>query len=323
MKNIQEFEQFFNISLKTDLANLDVRRKRIVNRFLIMFFLIFIPLVAVSILLQVYMQINYIGIIGSIVAVVVAILIFFLWVKDKLFYNDFKSQIINRIVYFISPDLQYSAKDSVNVSEFVTSRLFMHSVDKYNGDDLVFGKIEKTALRFSEIKAEYKTTSVDSKGRRRSEWHTLFKGLFFIADFNKDFKGSTVVLPNELGKGFAFLKKLMSIDRREKLVQLENVNFTKEFNVYGDDQVQSRYILSTSLMERILQYRIKSKNHIYLSFVDSKMYLGIAYSKDLFEPHYLKSMTNFNLVKTYYEDMILAVSIVEDLNLNLRIWTKE
>jgi len=323
MKSIQEFEQFFNTSLKTDLSNLDLRRKRIVKRFLIMLFLIFIPLVAVSLLLQFYMQINNIALIGCIVAVVVAILIYFLWVRDKLFYNDFKSQVINRIVYFISPELQYNAKDSVNVSEFVTSRLFMHSVDRFKGDDLVFGKIEKTAFRFSEIKAEYKTTTVDSKGNRKTQWHTLFKGLFFIADFNKEFTGSTVVLPNELGKGLTFLKKLMSIDRREKLVQLEDVNFTKEFNVYGDDQIQSRYILSTSLMERILQYRIKSKNHIYLSFVDSKMYLGIAYSKDLFEPSYLKSMVNFDLVKTYFEDMILAVSIVEDLNLNLRIWTKE
>lgn len=323
MKSIQEFEQFFNISLKTDLANLDLRRKRIVNRFLIMFFLIFIPIVAASVLLEMFMNINNIGIIGSIAAVIIAVLVFIFWVHDKLFYNDFKSQVINRIVYFISPELQYSAKDSINVSEFVTSRLFMHNVDRFKGDDLVFGRIDKTAFRFSEIKAEYKTTTVDSKGNRKTQWHTLFKGLFFIADFNKDFKGSTVVLPNELGKGFAFLKKLMSIDRREKLVQLEDVNFTKEFNVYGDDQIQSRYILSTSLMERILQYRIKSKNHIYLSFVDSKMYLGIAYSKNLFEPSYLKSMINFELVKTYFEDMILAVSIVEDLNLNLRIWTKE
>jgi hypothetical protein len=288
-----------------------------------MLFAMFVPIVAVSVLLQVYMEIDNIAIIGIAVAVVAALLVFFFWVRDKLFYNDFKSQVINRIVYFISPDLQYSAKDSINVAEFVTSRLFMHSVDRYKGDDLVHGKIDKTAFRFSEIKAEYKTTSTDSKGRRKTSWHVLFKGLFFIADFNKDFSGSTVVLPNSLGKGFGFLKKLLSIDRREKLVQLEDVNFTKEFNVYGDDQIQSRYILSTTLMERILEYKKKSKNNIYLSFVDSKMYLGIAYTKDLFEPHYLKSMTNIDLVKTYYEDMILAVCIVEDLNLNLRIWTKE
>ena len=68
MKNIQEFEQFFNISLKTDLANLDLRRKRIVNRFLIMS-LIMIIIVAVSVLLQMYMDINYAIIIGSAVAI--------------------------------------------------------------------------------------------------------------------------------------------------------------------------------------------------------------------------------------------------------------
>ncbi len=323
MKNIQEFEQFYNISLKTDLANLDLRRKRIVKRFLILTFFIFIPIVAASVLLQIYMNISNIAFIGPAVAIVIALLVFTFWVRDKLFYNDFKSQVINRIVYFISPELQYNSNGSVNVSEFVTSRLFLTNVDRYKGDDLVFGKIDKTAFRFSEIKAEYKTTNVSSKGNTRNTWHTLFKGLFFIADFNKDFRGSTVVLPNSLGKRFNFLKKLMGITRREKLIELEDVNFTKHFNVYGDDQIQSRYILSISLINRILEYKKKTDKHIYLSFVDSKMYLGIPYAKDLFEPSYLRSLTNFDLVKTYYEDMILVVCIVEDLNLNLRIWTKE
>jgi len=315
MKTIHEFEEFYNNSLKTDLINLNDRRKRIVNKFLIMFFAVFVPLVALSVIFEFYW--------GILIAFVAAFVVFFLWVRDKHFYNDFKIQIINRIVYFISPDLKYEPQSSVTVGEFSTSRLFLTSVDRFSGDDLVYGKIDKTEIRLSEIKAEYKTTTTDSKGNRKTTWHTLFKGLFFIADFNKDFTGSTVVLPNSLGKGFKFLKKLMGANRREKLVELEDVNFKKAFNVYGDDQIQARYILSTSLMERMLEYKKKTNKGIYISFVDSKMYLGIPYSKDLFEPSYLKSLVNFNLIKTYFEDLVLVISIVDDLNLNLRIWTKE
>lgn len=315
MKTITEFEEYFNKSLKTDLENLDKRRKRIVKRFLISLFAIFIPSLAIFILAGFYP--------GIAISVLAFVLLFFFWVRDKLFYNDFKQQVVNRIVYFISPDLTYEPKSRITLSEFVTSRIFLTSVDRYNGDDLVYGRIGKTDFRFSEFKAEYKTVTTDSKGKRRTQWHTIFKGLFFIADFNKEFSGSTVVLPNILGKRFDFLKKVLGATRREKLVKLEDPEFTKQFNVYSDDQVKARYILSTSLMTRIKDFRRKHKNSIYLSFVDSKMYLGISHKKDLFEPEYLKSLTRFDVVRDYFDDLLLAVGVVEDMNLNTRIWTKQ
>lgn len=315
MKTLQEFKDFFNKSLKTDLENLDKRRKQMVNRFLITLLAIFIPSVAIFIITELY--------IGIVFSVAVFLILFFFWVRDKLFIDDFKQQVINRIVYFISPDLTYDPKGHISLSEFVTSRIFMQSVDRHKGDDLVYGKIDKTEFRFSEFKAEYKTTTTNSKGRTSTRWHTLFRGLFFIADFNKDFVGSTVVLPNSFGRGFGFMKKVMGITRREKLVNLEDVEFSKEFTVYSDDQINARYILSTSLMSRIKAFKNKHKNSVYISFVDSRMYLGISHTKDLFEPRYLKSLTRFDVVKDYFDDLLLAVGIVEDMNLNTRIWTRQ
>ncbi len=315
MKTLNDFEVFFNKSLKMDLESLDKRRKRIVNRFLILVLGIFVPSVAVLILMELYIWIA--------VSLLVSLLIFFFWVRDKLFYKDFKQQVINRVVYFISPDLTYDPKEHISLSEFVTSRIFMTSVDRHQGDELVYGKIDRTGFRFSEFNAEYKTTTTDSKGRAKATWHRIFKGLFFIAGFNRDFTGSTVVLPNSFGKDSILMKKIMSISRREKLVHLDDVEFSRQFNVYSDNQVQARYILSTSLIRRIVDFRKKHKSNVFLSFVDSKMYLGISHTKNLFEPNYLKSLTDFRIVRTYFEDLMLAVGIVEEMNLNTRIWTRQ
>ncbi|TVR72747.1 MAG: DUF3137 domain-containing protein [Marinilabiliales bacterium] len=314
MKTLEEFENYYNKSLKTDLVNLDARRKQVVKRFLISLFAIFIPSMAIFILTGLY-----VGIAASVIAFI--ILLFF-WVRDKLFVKDFKEQVINRIVYFISPDLTYDPKGHISLSEFVTSRLFLTSVDRYNGDDLVYGTIDKTEFRFSEFKAEYKQVTTDSKGRTRTSWHTIFRGIFYIADFNKEFTGSTVVLPNVFGNRFGFMKKLMGATRREKLVKLEDPDFSRQFNVYSDDQVKARYVLSTSLMQRIVDFRKKHKNNVYLSFVDSKMYLGVSHNKNLFEPNYLRSLVRFDVLREYFDDLVLAVGIVEDMNLNTRIWTK-
>jgi len=314
MKTLEEFQDFFENSLKTDLIGLDNRRKRIIKKTSIIIGS-FLGITAITSIIGFYW--------GVVIALGLALVLFFIWAYDKHFYNDFKHQVINRIVYFISPDLKYDPKSFVNVAEFTASRIFLTNIDRYNGDDMVQGLIDKTEMRFSELKAEYKVTTTDGKGRRQTTWHTIFKGLFFVADFNKDFQGSTVVVPNSFGKGLGFLKKLMGANRREKLVKLEDVNFTKDFNVYGDDQVQARYILSTTLMERIVNFKRKHKKNIYLSFVDSKMYLAVPYRKDLFEPSYLKSLVNFKVVSSYFEDLQLATGIVDDMNLNLRIWTKQ
>jgi hypothetical protein len=51
-----------------------------------------------------------------------------------------------------------------------------------------------------------------------------------------------------------------------KNVSLENLDFAKRYKVFCEDEVQARYILSLSLMERInkLDEIYKSKNTLFL-----------------------------------------------------------
>lgn len=330
MKGIQEFEKFFNKEMLPDLEILDQRRRKVLKR---SFLVVAMSLVALFLLVAVYLEFfhNVPGesallgfIIIGIVIILASILVGHFWARDKHFYKDFKKQVIERIVTFISSDLVYEPKNFIGSDSFQRSRIFLKNIDRYTGDDMVHGKIDKTQIWFSEVKARYKTTTTDSKGKRRTKWHTIFKGLFFIADFNKHFQTSTVVLPNRLGRGFlaSFFNKI-NLSRKEKHVRLEDPDFNKHFVVYGMDQVEARYVLSTSLMRRITEFRERHSNPLYISFVNSFLYVAIAFKKDLFEPSYFKRLTRFSLVQEFYEDIHLAVSIVEELNLNNRIWTKQ
>jgi hypothetical protein len=235
--------------------------------------------------------------------------------------KKFKSGIIENIVRFIDANLRYERESHISSVDFVKSKIFNHEPDRHRGDDYVSGLVGKTKIEFSEIHSEYETR--DSKGR--SQWHTIFKGLFFIGDFNKHFKGVTVVLPDtaeRLFGGFGNWLQKMNASRGQ-LIKLEDPEFEKEFVVYGDDQVEARYILSTSLMKRIVEFKKKTGRKVFLSFVGSKIYVAISFSRDLFEPRVFKSLIDFAQVIEYYQDLELVIGIVEDLNLNLRIWTKE
>jgi hypothetical protein len=149
--------------------------------------------------------------------------------------------------------------------------------------------------------------------------------VFIIADFNKHFLTHTLVLPDTAEKLFGkFGQILQSIGSGKKeLVRLENPEFEKEFCVYADDQIEGRYILTPSLMERILAYKRKWKSKISLSFCDSKVYLAINMNKNLFEMRIFKPVADYAFMEENLRFLILLTEIVDDLNLNTRIWTKE
>ena len=242
----------------------------------------------------------------------------------KSYKRGYKEEVIGAVVRAYNPDLSYQSSSCISQSQFRASKLFLKGIDRYRGEDYVSGKIGATDFEFSEIHAEYKTRTRNSKGRSQTQWHTIFKGVFFIADFHKDFKTHTVVVPDTAEKLFGFLgQKLQEMNfSRADLVKLEDPEFEQAFAVYGDDQVEARYILSTSLMRRILGYRRKFGSDIFLAFLRSKVYIALSSSKNRFEPKVFSSVNDLSQVEEFRNDLDMICDIVEDLNLNTRIWTK-
>lgn len=241
----------------------------------------------------------------------------------------FKNEVVGAIIGFIAPELKYDMNGTIPRREFKKSRIFDNHIDRYEGEDYVWGTVGRTKIGFCEVHAEEERKrgiQVNNRGAR-SNYNTVFKGLFFVADFNKDFKGLTVVLPDFAEKTFGSLigniMQNMNPARQGELVKLEDPEFQKSFVVYSDDQVEARYILTPALMKRILDFRNNNRLPVYMSFHNSKLYMAIVTGRNMFEPPYFRSAEDFRLIKEYYEDFTFAVGIVDELNLNTRIWTRE
>ncbi len=110
---------------------------------------------------------------------------------------------------------------------------------------------------------------------------------------------------------------------RGQLIKLEDPEFEKLFAVYGDDQVTARYLLTPGLMQKMTEYRLRTGKNVYFSFADSKLFIAVSYTKNLFEPKLFGALVDFNLIKEYYSDLELAAGVVEEFDLNTRIWSKE
>ena len=318
MKTLDELKAFYTNELSADLQQLDRKRKQVMrNMFIAIGVIALLGLIAFGAIASSGgpPQILFFFLIGGVVLTV--IVFYFI---GKGYKAEFKQRIIGKIVRFVEPGLSYHPQETINEHTFKSSKLFTHRIDRYKGEDLVQGTVGKTHITFSELHAEYKSGS-----GKNTSWHTIFKGLFFIADFNKDFHSQTLVLPDSAEKLFgSFGNMLQSWNiGRPDLVKLEDPEFEREFVVYGNDQVESRYILSTSLMQRILDFKRKTGSKIYLSFTGSNVFVAVPMNKNMFEPKYLSNIADFGPVFDYYRDLMFAAGIVDDLNLNTRIWSKE
>jgi hypothetical protein len=324
MKTLEQFHAFFESDLKPILTELEAQRKRVLHSF---GYLVLVIVGIVGIGLLIITANPRVGpgmlLIPLVIAIIVAAIVTpFL---SRGYIQRFKTEVLARMARFLDPSLEYRMDGAIDQSTYMSSKLFPHRPDRYKGEDLVEGKIGATAIRFCELHSEYKTTRRDSKGRTHTEWHTIFQGLFFLGDFNKNFSGSTVVLPDSAEALFGkFGQWLQSFAfGRDQLIKMDDPEFEKLFVVYGTDQVESRYILSPALMRRIVEFKAERKCPIYLSFVGSSIFVALTETRPLFEPKIFSSILDFQTVCEYFEDLRVAVEIVEDLNLNTRIWSKE
>lgn len=337
MRTIGEFKEFYRTKLLPSLTELDKRRKKTWRKNFLttcLFILLLIVMGTVGLLVNHMVYGEYVhersANVPLTIVLITAIILFLFYIgkiksNKRRFVDMYKDTIITQIVQFIEESLQYSPKGYIRIEDFIKSRLFLHNPDSYRGDDLVSGRIGKTDIAFSEVHARYKTTTTDDEGGSHDKWTNIFDGLLFKADFHKDFKGEYVVLPDSmeriLGKQAKVFQKMNK--KYGQLIELEDIGFEKEFVVYGSDQIEARYILSASIMQRLLNFKNRTGKKIRISFVKSSVFIAIPYKKELFEPHYRKSVINEDKTMQYFRDLEMAIGIVEELNLNLRIWSKQ
>jgi len=297
VKTLEDFTNFYNTALLADLKVLEQERRKIAFKLICIIVAILCTLGICLLILKANSSVEPTFLFVPVILCIIlgAVICYFM---TKGYVARFKSLVIQRIVHFIDENLNYDADGYIDHETFMLSKIFTKKPNIYKGDDLVWGKTGATEIKLSEIKAEHESGS--GKNRRR---YTIFKGLFFIGDFNKHFTCETVVLPDTAEKLFGhFGQKLQSMNIfRGQLIKLEDPEFENHFVVYGDDQIQARYILSMSLMERIVEFRKKTGRKIYLSFVGSKVFVAVSYTKSLFEPRLFRTLLDFEPVREYFD----------------------
>ena len=165
---------------------------------------------------------------------------------------------------------------------------------------------------------------------KNTTYHTFFKGIFLIADFNKDFRYSHWVLPDSAEVAFGqvvgnFLQKI-NLPGRGHMTRMEDPAFEKKFVVYTENDVEARYILTPKLMRTMLalseRFR-KGVSRIAFAFMDSNVYIAIPIEsgRDLFEMP-SRGDLGADTAKRTQEELKEILSVFDVMELDLRLWSK-
>ncbi len=230
--------------------------------------------------------------------------------KFKKIEYEFKNSYLNAIINNIIPGSTYQAGMGIALNDVYKSGLLKRA-DRSKSDDLIVGNIKGVNFKTSDLQLLERRVHTDSKGHQTVTYVPYFTGRFFIFDFNKNFKGNIIVTEASFSKPFGMKK-----------ISMESEEFNDKFKTYAHDDLSAFYVLTPHLMVALLELEKQNPGCIMISMDSNVMYMAINNNRDTFSISMTKKIDDI-LVKIFEKDLKVISYIIEEMNLNNRIFKEE
>lgn len=305
MKRIDEFRIYYNHTIHPELLRMERQRLNLLK-------LLLFSSVLLSAILIVELYLNIL-VLTLFLMIPIGVYIAYLMYRIRKFTLTFKPNIVNLILDFIDDSLNYGtltydSKKKIDKKRFLASRLFVTKAPVYQGEDFISGKIGELDFELCELKVQ-EFSSV------RSKLNSVFQGIFMHATFVEPMSGTVVVWPRHRRQYLIrTLKALTWQDGTNVDHEILTEGFDDVFMTYATYETHVAGMIPEPMQESILQYTEETGKDIYFSIIDSDIYIGIAEPKDILEPFIFQSNLSFDLVKEFFEDIQIVLSIVEEFD---------
>lgn len=116
-----------------------------------------------------------------------------------------------------------------------------------------------------------------------------------------------------------FINKVQTkkFNTNNKRIKLEDINFRKRFNVYSEDEVEARYLISPAFMERFLNLTLSfGTKKAKCVFFENKIMFAISTRKNLFEQGNLFKPFSVNEGIKFFKEFTSILDIIEYFKLD-------
>ena len=134
---------------------------------------------------------------------------------------------------------------------------------------------------------------------------------FLLLPILAAFLGCSIAIRFLAGKNYDFLDE----------VKLEDPKFAKRFNVYSSDQVEARYLVTPSFMERFQNLNTAfGAKKAKCSFYDDKIMFAISTNKNLFEVGSIwRSLEDPKTLNQLFDELYSIYSMIDYFKLDQKI----
>ena len=311
------FSDHYNKYLKDKVERFEENRistlKEARKRLIIWLFYIFFTSFIVYFLYKNFLELNRdIVAFTTLILVSIGVAAPFFWIFSPIwsYEENIKKEIFPNVLNFFG-DFKYYIETKKSVKEYYATELIPKH-DTEIAEDHISGTYKDIKVDLFETKL-----SKDSDENSSTTLNTIFDGIIVELSMNKSFSGKTVVKKDFGTVGNWFINKSTSL----KKVKLEDPNFEKMFEVYSDDQVEARYLLTVTFIERLkeLVENFGGKS-IQCCFYNNKLLMMIPIEKDLFETGSIYEAEDFiDDSKSLLKELSLIFNIIDTLKLNMKI----
>ena len=230
----------------------------------------------------------------------------------------YKMLVIRRVVDALGHGLAYTHESSLTKAQLKDMDLFLERFDVFNSEDQVTGKRREIDFELHEVRAAQR----EQRGKRTVEV-VFFKGLVVRLEFNKNFAGHTIVVPDKDGKRLGGLFGESESRGRKQIVRLADADFENTYTVYSTNDQEAHYLLTPKLMELVLRARQRLDAQLRLAFVNNTLFVTVPSHHDRFEVSLFgREVTPYTAIGELADVVKLAEELIDLLDLETRIWTR-
>ncbi|RME98545.1 MAG: DUF3137 domain-containing protein, partial [Bacteroidetes bacterium] len=297
---------YYNTHIFPELQRTERLRKRLLTIIFLSLFIIFIILTIAA----------YYGavVVSMFLVLPITFYVLYLGYRIQRFRQTFKPRIVGLILEFMNDqlnfsELHYEPKKFIPCKLFQQSGIFHTEAPYYQGEDFIRGFVGEMPFAMCEL-------VVRELSPMTNKLQSVFEGIFLHAIFaEEDTEGSIRVWPRRR-KAYLTraIKEYTFQGGFNQDMEIMNEEFREHFLVYATEDTHVAGILSEPMQEALVNYVDLRGKDIYISFIDRHIFTAISEERDLLEPSLWSSNVHFELIREFFEDIMLVLDIVRDFD---------
>lgn len=288
---MKSFNEIYAEVLRTSKEDLEKLRKKCFRRILgcIILFIF-------SFVIGLQVQGEAVMVISAVICIFLAVILIF--GPANAYQKMYKETVVMKFIQEYDENLQFWYERGIPRSTYIEGGF--ENFDDYHSEDLIIGKIDGHEMMIAEVHTE--TESTDSEGHTTHS--TVFHGLFGMSKLNTAYHGMIKIHADKgiLGKIF----------QNKQRIEMDSSEFEKYFDVIADDKIQAMQILTSDVMDKMLDFIKTSKIKYELTIRDDKLYIRFK-TGGMFEGNVFKSSVDFDTLKKVYDVINFTFDITRTL----------